>query len=133
MKKIMILILSGVSAIVLSGCGSGSSDAGSLDVNYLTDDLGQGVNDIYYECTSGYSGYTGDIGNVGDFDFDPNGDDCDFYLDNIAIDLYIMDEFGGINGLPYDCFPSGIFGITGDFVGDGGFDYDPGDICTIRY
>ena len=135
MKKLMMLILSGVSVIALSGCGGGSSDyyETPLDVNYLTDDLGFGINGIYYECASGYSGFTGDIGGDGDFDFDPTGDSCDFYLDNMIIDLYIMDEFGGVNGLYYDCFPSGIFGITGDFIDDGGFDYDTDDICTISY
>ena len=133
MKKFTGLLVVVVSSLVLSGCGGGSSDTRPLDVNYLTDDFGDGVNGIYYECTSGYSGYTGDIGGNGDFDFDPNGDECDFDLYGMTIDLYIMDEFGGVNGLPYDCFPSGIFGTTGDFIDDGGFDYDTDDICTISY
>lgn len=129
MKKIMMWILSGLSVVVLSGCGGGDGDYVPRDVHYLTDDLGYGVSGIYYECNS----YYGTTDDYGAFNFNPDGDYCDFYLDNVAIDLYIMDEFSGVNGLLYDCYPSGIYGVTGDFMGDGGFDYEIGDICTIRY
>ena len=115
-------------AIVLSGC---SGESGSdYDVYYLTDDMGNGMVGIPYDCASGESGETD---RQGAFGFDPSRDSCDFDLTNVVEDLYIMDEFSGVNGLDYECVSSGISGVTGDFIGDGSFDYNTDDTCTIEF
>ncbi|RRS30614.1 MAG: hypothetical protein P794_06625 [Epsilonproteobacteria bacterium (ex Lamellibrachia satsuma)] len=130
MKKLILPVLSVLVIFALNGCG-GSDDTTepTYDVNYLTDDMGSGISGVPYDCIT-YSGVTD---NDGAFEFDPSGDACDFDLTGLVEDLYIMNETVGVNGLEYDCSPSGISGITGDYGGDGGFDYGTDDICTIYY
>ncbi len=133
----MMLILSGVSVIVLSGCGGGSSDSyeTALDVNYLTDDFGDGVNGVPYDCTSGYYGSTGDGGSDGDFSFDPTGDSCYFDLSVVFLELYIEDEnYNGVAGLDYVCSPvTEILSTTGNSGWLEYFDTSNDSSCTIYF
>jgi len=127
MKKFQWLVFAIGIPFFMAGCGS-SSTRSSYDVYYLTDDMGNGIENIAYTCDSGEEGYTDSHGAFG---FDVAGDSCLFDLAGESEDLYIMDEFSGINGLEYLCSPSGISGVTGDFFGDGSFDYEVDDICRI--
>ncbi len=147
----MMLILSGVSVIVLSGCGGGSSsdDYYAPEVTYYLqteDAFGDflGVDNVYYECGPDIVGYTGEYGASGSFTM-VEGDLCTFYdLDNtLSFDidvLYIgLDAEGtiGIEPTPYNC-DSDISDITDDL---GGFVFDPyyinaltiGDICEFSF
>ena len=99
MKKFMMLIISGVSVVVLSGCGGGSgSDDGPVPETYfITDGFGNGVSNIIYHCDSGLSGVTNF---EGAFTFDIVGDNCNFDLltNGIVDDLFIeYDNDGGYN------------------------------------
>ena len=130
MKKWLMWILSGLSVLVLSGCGGGSSSDEYIpvEVHYLTDNLGFGVEGVPYDCID----FAGVTDAYGAYEFNPYNYSCEFDLYGMYIDLYIMDDIGGVNGLYYDCIPSGISGITGDFLGDGGFDYATDDYCLIE-
>ncbi|EIF50331.1 hypothetical protein [Sulfurovum sp. AR] len=130
MKKLMMLILSGVSVLVLSACGGGSSsdEYVPVDVHYLTDVLGDGIVGVPYDCID----FVGETDVDGAYEFNPDNYSCEFDLFGLVDDLYIMDEIGGVNGLNYDCSPSEISGITGDFMGAGGFNYDIDDYCLIE-
>jgi len=61
MKKFLILLAGSVMIIVLSGCG-GSDDViveePILETFFITDEFGEGVSGIIYECDSGTSGTT---------------------------------------------------------------------------
>ena len=149
MKKLIMLILSGVTVIALSGCGGGSSDYYAPEVTYYLqteDEFGNfvGVNDVYYECGPDIVGYTGEYGASGSFTM-VEGDVCTFYDldDTLSFDidvLYIgLDPIGelAVPRTPYNC-DSGISGITDDL---GGFVFDPyyindltiGDICEFNF
>ena len=52
MKKLMIWIVSGVSAIVLSGCGGGGEST-VYHTYFITSSDGFGVEGIVYSCYSG--------------------------------------------------------------------------------
>jgi len=127
-KKIL-LSLALVSGLMLTGCGS-DNDSTPIDIHYLTDFNGGGISGIPYDC--GY--YIGITDRYGAYEFDPYDYRCEFDLLGVYEDLYIFDEIGPINGLRYQCIPSEIFGVTGDFIDEGGFDYDTDDYCLIgRY
>jgi len=108
MKNLMMLILSGVFVIVLSGCGGGGgSEDPTYDTYFITDSYGDGVEGIIYYCDSGIQGIT-DF--YGAFDFDIYGDTCDFDLDTNSIvgDLYLESDSdpmtdAGINDIDFDC------------------------------
>jgi hypothetical protein len=140
-KKLFGLLLLGSMVLVLSGCaGGGSGDDDYVpahDVHYLTDDLGTGIPDVEFYCTSGYYGYTGPAGG---YDFDANGDECTLILDSneayTGQSLYIEDEYGPIDGIYYTClnYDTSLNPYTGDTIGAGHFnhvfDYDE---CTFNY
>jgi hypothetical protein len=136
-KKFMSMLFAGVATLVLSGCGGGSSDnpEAVLDVYYLTDDFGFGVNGVPYDCESGYFGDTGDGGSDGDFDFDPRGDSCYFDLSVVTDELYIEDEnYNGVAGLDYICSPSTkILSTTENFGWLEYFDTLNDTSCTIYF
>ncbi|MDM5263864.1 hypothetical protein PF327_06605 [Sulfurovum sp. XTW-4] len=117
MKKFMILILSGVSVMALSGCGGGSDDGPVPETYFITDGLGYGVSDIIYHCDSGLSGVTNF---EGAFTFDLRGDNCNFDLvTNIIVDdLFIEydndpNTDAGINGIYYECVANGTLSASG--------------------
>jgi len=146
----MTLVVSGVSAIVLSACGGGSSgDYYAPEVTYYLqtqDEFGNfvGVDNVYYECGPDIVGYTGEYGPSGSFTM-IEGDLCTFYDldDTLSSDvnlLYIGLDSGGETAVPptvYNC-DSGASGITDDL---GGFVFDPyymndlgtGDICEFNF
>lgn len=139
----MMLILSGVSVIALSGCG-GSSDYydDGLTTLFLVDDQGFAYAGVPYICDS-MSGWDETAPN-GEFSFYPpdnctfdfmglNGTDPnDIYLDEV---IYIVDDLdNGKNGIPYECssFNAGNINYTyDDGIWDGSFDYDADDACVF--
>ena len=147
MKKLMMSLLSGVSIVLINGCGGGSSDSYVSEVTYYLQtynaiaDTYEGVDDVYYECGPDIVGYTGEFGMSGSFSM-IEGDTCTFYdLDNTLsyeIDtLYIgLDASGesAVSPTSYNCY-SGEVGITDDL---GAFIFDPyvltsGDICEFNF
>ncbi|HSR73758.1 MAG TPA: hypothetical protein VLL31_02860 [Sulfurovum sp.] len=143
MKKLVTLVVSGVSAIVLSACGGGGGDDGPIAETYfITDGSGNGVSGIIYQCDSGFSGITNF---EGAFTFDIVGDNCTFDLitNGIAVDLFLEydnDPFtdAGINDIYFECVRDGFIESSGytrydsvlDFNGyiDDGSLYDG---CTL--
>ncbi len=130
----MMLILSGVSALVLSGCGGGSSDYNETEIRFhLVDQDGFGVSDILYTC----DGINYDVTDgSGGFYFYP-GDACSLELafpivDSLNDNLFIIDDDGfSVQGIYYEC-TSGWDGYT-DI--DGYFEFDnvfEDDICTFE-
>ncbi len=142
MKKFMMLILSGVSVIALSGCGGGDDDGPVPETYFITDDLGYGVSEIIYHCDSGFSGVTNF---EGAFTFDLRGDNCNFDLvtNGIVDFLFIEDDNdpdtdAGINGIYFECVKDGAILSSGttsynpDFGSNGfiedGIEFDG---CTL--
>lgn len=116
MKKLMIWIVSGVSAIVLSGCG-GSGESTAYQTYFITGSDGFGVPGIVYSCDRGTEGTTG---SDGAFDFDALGDTCDFYFipNDITGDLYLESDNdpntdAGINGVEFDCIEGVATSVSG--------------------
>ena len=122
-KKLVGLMVAGVSLFVLSGCSGGGGDTVIIDNSpipetyFITDDFGDGVSEIIYHCDSGFSGVTNF---EGAFTFDIEGDNCNFDLltNNIQEFIYIEydnDPFtdAGINGIEYECVENGQISETG--------------------
>ena len=139
MKKFLILLAGSVMIIVLSGCG-GSDDViveePILETFFITDEFGEGVSGIIYECDSGTSGITNF---EGAFMFDIEGDTCrfDFVYNDIQSDLYIEydndpDTDAGIDGIYYECIVDGVLSESG-YSGPIGFITDSRmhDECTL--
>ncbi len=151
MKKFTGLLVVGVSALVLSGCGGGGgSDYYAPEVTYYLQtyneftDTYEGVSDVYYECGPDIVGYTGDDGVPGSFTM-IEGDYCTFYdLDNTVSYEYDLlyigsDRWGdySVSDVRYDC-DSGSNGYTdelGTFVFDPTYisQYSDGDICGFDF
>ena len=143
----MMLILSGVSTIVVSGCGGGSSDSYVPEVTYYLQTYNavnqayEGVQDVYYECGPDIVGYTNSDGAFTMIE----GDYCTFYDldDTVSYEyglLYIgLDRWGDIavTDIRYNC-DSGISDYTDQ---SGSFVYDPayispisnGDVCEFQF
>jgi hypothetical protein len=116
MKKFMMWMLSGVSVVVLSGCGGGGDDAPIPETYFITDGF-DGVSNIIYHCDSGLSGVTNF---EGAFTFDLRGDNCNFDLvtNGIIDDLFIEYDNdpitdAGINGIYYECVANGTLSASG--------------------
>ena len=147
----MSILLTGIAALVLSGCGGGGSgDYYAPEVTYYLQtynaitDTYEGVNDVYYECGPDIVGYTGDDGVPGSFAM-IEGDYCTFYDLDVAVSyeyglLYIgADRWGtySVSDVPYDC-DSGISDYTDEL---GTFVFDPtyislisdGDVCGFNF
>lgn len=140
MKKLMMLMVSGVSVIVLSGCGGGDSDYvepinDGLTTLFLVDEAGYAYGGIPYTC--GTMTTWNQTASNGEFSFYP-GEDCDFdftgydgnYFNDPAVDdiIRIVDyNYDGKGGIPYECASFGV----GTTYGDGSFDYDIDDACTF--
>ncbi len=137
----MMLILSGVSVIVLSGCGGGDSDYvepinDGLTTLFLIDQDGDSYGGIPYICDSmSVWSYTAPNG---EFSFYP-GEDCDFDFDGLYgnydgdpfVDdiVYIVDDLDyGKGGIPYEC--DSFIGIN-TTSSDGSFYYGENDACTF--
>ncbi len=142
----MMLILSGVSVVVLSGCGGGGDNYydDGLTTLFLVDDQGFAYADIPYQCDSmanpSVTAYNGE------FSFYP-GEDCTFDFDGLyGTDpadptvpyneyIYIVDYLdNGKNGIDYQClyFDAGNINSTyDDGIWDGSFDYDADDACVF--
>lgn len=117
MKKFMMLILSGVSVMALSGCGGGSDDGPVPETYFITDGSGHGVSGIIYHCDSGLSGVTNF---EGAFTFDLRGDNCNFDLvtNDILDDLFIEYDNdpltdAGIDDIYYECVANGLLSAKG--------------------
>lgn len=146
MKKLMMLVASVVSVVVLSGCGGGSSGSynDGLTTLFLVDEEGYSYGGIPYTCDS--MDYWGETAPNGEFSFYP-GEDCtfDFYgyygtdPDDITVPyneyIYIVDYLdNGKNGIPYECSSFNVGNINytyDDGNWDGSFDYDADDICVF--
>ena len=142
----MMLILSGVSVIALSGCGGGD-DYYVPEVTYhlqtynALSDTYEGVEGVYYECGPDIVGYTDRNGAFTMLE----GDYCTLFDldDTLSYEyglLYVGLDSGGdiaVSDIRYDC-DSGISDWT-DI--DGGFIFDPeyindlnvGDICEFAF
>ena len=134
-----MLILSGVSIVLLSGCGGGSSDYNDgLTTLFLVDEQGFAYADIPYQCyDQGVLTYSDSTLFNGEFSFYP-GEDCEFdflgldgnYLNDPSVDdiVRIVDYTDdGKGGIPYECASFGI----GTTYSDGSFDYDIDDQCIF--
>ena len=134
-----MLILSGVSIVLLSGCGGGSSDYNDgLTTLFLVDEQGFAYADIPYQCyDQGVLTYSDSTLVNGEFSFYP-GEDCEFdflgldgnYLNDPSVDdiVRIVDYTDdGKGGIPYECASFGI----GTTYSDGSFDYDIDDQCIF--
>ena len=148
MKKFIMLILSGVSIIVLSGCGGGGGDDYSpAPVTYylqtfdVVDDIYRGVSGIEYDCGPD-SGVTGANGSFVLYE----GDMCIFYGLDETLSLSINEDElymdSALINIDYSC-DSGFSGTTSADL-DGMFIFDPywtpediklplGDICTFQF
>ena len=138
-KKILGLILAGVTVLTLSGCGGGDTVVDPLVDNattlFLIDQNGNSYGGIPYICDSMVS-WSATRPN-GEFTFFPP-DDCTFDFtglignyanDPIADDIvYIVDDLDrGKENIPYECVD---FGVSSTFL-DGSFDYDIDDQCVF--
>ena len=145
MKKLVMLMVSAVAVIGLSGCGG--SDYYEDEVTYHLQtynnntDIYEGVADVYYECGPDIVGYTNSDGAFtmveGDyctlFDLDET---LSWEYDLLYIGLDRRGEIA-VGDVRYDC-DSGISDFT-DI--DGGFIFDPtyinnlttGDICEFVF
>lgn len=129
LKKIIGIGCVAAAAAFLTGCGGGDNETYiPVEVNYLTNDLGEGISGVSYDC--GY--FVGATDASGAYEFNPDDYSCEFDFYAVYDNLYIMDEIGYVDGLEYSCLPSGISGVTGDYLGSGGFDYDADDKCVIE-
>jgi hypothetical protein len=152
MKKFMMLMVSILSVVALSGCGGGGSDYyeepynDGLTTLFLVDDEGYAYADIPYQCES--MTYPSVTAYNGEFSFYP-GEDCTFDLygyygtdpDDMTVPyneyIYIVDDLDrGKNDIPYECalFNVGFVNYTyDDGIWDGSFDYDADDICVFYF
>lgn len=131
MKKLKLSLLAVLSSMAMVGCGSGTSEP--VEVHYLTDYNGAGISGIPYECGLYDTIHVGVTDDTGAYVFNPYDYECTFDLAYLEFqeDLFIFDDVGPVNGLYYECYPSGIWGYTGEVGPDGYFDYDYGDTCLI--
>ncbi len=137
MKKFILLMVSAVAVLALSGCGSSNYyDDYDEEIRYhLVDQDGYGVSDIRYTCDGGTVEVTDGSGG---FYFYPNNDcslQLDITVDSTQDDLYIENNAGrGVSNIPYEC-TSGLFGRTdrdGHFEFDNVYSEDNEDICTFQ-
>ncbi len=141
----MMLILSGVSILALSGCGGGSSNYNDgLTTLFLVDENGLSYGGIPYQCES--MSNPSETAANGEFSFYP-GEECTFdFIGLYGTDttdttvpyneyIYIVDDLeNGKNGIDYQClyFNSGTLSSTyNDGIWDGSFDYDADDACVF--
>ena len=141
MKKLMSLVIAGISVLALSGCGGGGDDYydDGLTTLFLVDDQGYSYVDVPYICDS-----------MNDWDFTPAngefsfypGEDCTFDLTGLnGTDpydiyendyIYIVDYLdNGKNGIDYNCEYFGVGTTYDDDIWDGSFDYDTDDSCSF--
>jgi len=132
MKKIIALMVAGVTVFALSGCTGGDDDYAPppVDMLYIDDVLGFGQAGIEYHCTSGEYG---DTDPQGGFYFDPRGDTCTFEdLDWIGTDLFLAYASGkGVPFVQYECGPPPV--VVGE-TGDNGYFFDsssPDEYCIL--
>ena len=136
----MMLMISILSAVLLSGCGGGSSNYNDgLTTLFLVDDEGSPYPYIPYICESMVD--WGTTQDNGEFSFYP-GEDCtfdftglygtdpyDIYVDDF---IYIVDDLdNGKNGIDYECLYFGVGSTYDDGIWDGSFDYDANDRCVF--
>jgi len=133
-KKFTGLLVVGVSALVLSGCGGGSSSYNDgLTTLFLVDEYDNSYGGIPYICDS-MSTWSETAPN-GEFSFYP-GENCEFdftgynglYGDEFDDIIRIVDyTYDGKGDIPYECE---LFGV-GTTYSDGSFDYDYDDACVF--
>lgn len=137
MNRYLMLIVSVVAVIGLSGCGGGSDNdyPDELTTLFLVDDRGFSYGGIPYRCDS-MNGWSTTAPN-GEFSFYPP-DNCEFDFLGLNGDLFgdpFVDDIvrivdfthDGKGGIPYDC---ASFGGSSTY-NDGSFNYDIDDICTF--
>ena len=143
----MMLILSGVSVVVLSGCGGGGTDDYSpVPVTYYLQtydsfyDVYRGVSGIEYECGPD-SGVTDQNGAFDLYE----GDVCTFYGLNETLSFSFVDELymdSELISIDYVCDSDPFYTYSTDL--DGMFIFDPyfepvdislplGDICEFQF
>jgi len=147
MKKFMMLIVSGLTVVLMNGCGGGSDHyPDDLTTLFLVDDYGYSYGGVPYKCDS--MRYWDETAPNGEFSFYP-GESCTFDLlgyfgtdpDDLTVPyneyMYIVDDLDrGKNGIPYECelFNVGFINYTyDDGIWDGSFDYDADDICVFYF
>ncbi|MCF6207437.1 MAG: hypothetical protein L3J47_11195 [Sulfurovum sp.] len=153
MKKWIMLLVSGLAVVALSGCGGGGAayDEGytdgyddgfydgarvpgeSMTTLFLVDVDNFSLGGVPYYCVDPSGAVSADYVTApnGEFSFYP-GERCTFDLlgfDGTPDDpLFIQDDIGfGKSDIPYAC-DGGDNGMTNI---DGNFDYLPDDICTF--
>jgi hypothetical protein len=151
MKKWMMLLVSGLAVIALSGCGSyddgyddgyhdGFYDGARIPTDamttlFLIDYEGFSIGGVPYYCVDPSGVVTADYITApnGEFSFIP-GERCTFDLLGFGgtpdDPLFIQDDVGfGKGDIPYFC-DGGDGGLT---YADGGFEYFPDDVCTFYF
>jgi hypothetical protein len=143
MKKWMMLLVSGLAAIVLSGCGSyeeGYHDGERVPTDgmvtlFLMNYEGFWVEGVPYYCVDPSGAKTAEFITApnGEFSFIP-GERCTFDLLGFGgtpdAPLFIRDDIGfGKGDIPYFC-NGGDSGLT---YTDGGFEYLSDDICRFYF
>ncbi len=140
-KKLMMLVLTGLSVMVLNGCGGGSSSYNDgLTTLFLVDEYGSSYAYIPYQCYD-QGVLTSDTTTLsnGEFSFYP-GEECEFdftgysgvYGDEYDEIIRIVDYTDdGKDLIPYECELFGVAGTTYYTYSDGSFDYDANDACIF--
>jgi len=149
MKKWIMICLSGIAIVSLSGCGSYSEGyddgyddgfydgarvpADDMTTLFIRDVNGFSAGGIHYTCVDpdGYISADYVTAPNGEFSFYP-GERCTFdligFLGTPDDPLFIEDDMGyGKGDIPYAC-DAGDAGLT---YPDGGFEYLIDDICTF--
>ena len=144
-KKLMSFVFTGITALVLSGCGGGGDDYyDDLTTLFLVDEDGYSYGGIPYICDS--MNYGSETAPNGEFSFYPP-DNCEFDFygyfgtdpDDFSVPysefIYIVDYTDeGKNNIPYECsrFNAGNINYTEyDGIWDGSFEYDADDACVF--
>ncbi len=160
-RRWMMILLAGVAAVMMTGCGGGGSsyDAGYEDgyddgfydgarvpvdgmtTLFLIDFDGFSAAGVHYTCVDSTGALTADAVTApnGEFSFYP-GEQCTFDLLGFGgtpdDPLFIEDDIGqGKNNIAYSCDggDAGLTGYNAELDRDGFFNYLPDDVCTFSF
>lgn len=126
-KTILSMIMAGIAALTFTGCTAGDEPDdfyADQETFYVVDASGSPIQGIAWNCNE-YLGHTDDFGSLR---INSAEMVCELSLDGRTEPIFIYDYQGPVEGLNYDCTPSGIADVT-DVTGM--IDFVEGDTCTI--